>query len=279
VTITAIPITPARYTNTCRVASSLPDVFPINNVSTVFITALETGAAANPDIVLLPDGGKIPIYPSIITVSNRVGTVVSVSATLVGLSHTFPADLDVLLVGPSGRSVILMSDVGAGVDVSGLTLRFDDTAGGYLATNGPLVSGTYKPTDAGGDDTFSAPAPAGPYGATLGVFQGTNPNGDWKLFVMDDQGSDGGVLAGGWQVNIASAGGGAGPEMSAGLEGTDIVLRWPADQPGFVVESSDLSEPLTWTQITFADPPVVGGFFEVRVPVTAGARYFRLRQM
>jgi len=66
--------------------------------------------------------------------------------------------------------------------------------------------------------------------------------------------------------------------MSAGIEGSEIVLRWPAAQTGFVVESSDLSAPVMWTQITFADPPVVGGYFEVRVPLMAGAQYFRLRQ-
>ncbi|MFF2290439.1 hypothetical protein [Peribacillus butanolivorans] len=52
----------------------------------------------------------------------------------------------------------------------------------------PIVSGTYRPTNIGVSDVLTAPAPAPPYGSTLSVFDGTNPNGTWSLFVFDDAG-------------------------------------------------------------------------------------------
>src|SRR5262245_15016355 len=44
----------------------------------------------------------------------RGGVIQDVSVHLWGVDHDFPEDLDVLLVGPGGRSVMLMSDVPAG---------------------------------------------------------------------------------------------------------------------------------------------------------------------
>src|SRR4051794_9395122 len=51
-------------------------------------------------------------YPSSITVSGTRGPVVegSLEVTLNNVSHTFPQDLDILLVGPNGKGAILMSD-------------------------------------------------------------------------------------------------------------------------------------------------------------------------
>jgi hypothetical protein len=51
---------------------------------------------------------------SAIRVSGVVGVVQRVSVTINGYSHAFPADTDFLLVSPSGRKSVLMSDFGAG---------------------------------------------------------------------------------------------------------------------------------------------------------------------
>src|SRR5262249_1072776 len=72
--------------------------------------------------------GKATPYPSTIVVSGLTGTVYKVTATLNNLSHGAAADLDVLLVGPKGQSVLLMSDAAAGFVVSGVSLTFDDDA-------------------------------------------------------------------------------------------------------------------------------------------------------
>ncbi len=146
--------------------------------------------------------GPATPYPSNIVVAGIPGTIIKVTATLNNMSHTFPADLDILLVGPLGQNVMLMSDAGGSTDIVGVTLTFDDDAATQVPT--PIVSGTYQPTNLGGGDVLPAPAPAPPYGSALNVFNGTNPNGTWSLFVFDDAGADSGTIAGGWSLTIAT---------------------------------------------------------------------------
>ena len=54
--------------------------------------------------------GRATPYPSIIPVSGLNGTVSAVSVSFYDMSHTYPADIDILLVGPHGESVVVMSD-------------------------------------------------------------------------------------------------------------------------------------------------------------------------
>src|SRR2546426_5243242 len=94
-----------------------------------------------------------------------------------------------------------MSDVGGGIGVNNVNLTLSDSAAAGLPDNGPLVSGTFKPTDFDTtSDTFPAPAPAGPYGATLSAFNGLSANGTWSLYVNDDGPGDQGSFSGGGGV-------------------------------------------------------------------------------
>lgn len=136
-------------------------------------------------------------YPYSFNVAKQPGSLTDVDVVLTGLSHTYPEDLDILLIGPSGDSVMLMSDVCSGADVTGITLRFDDAADASLPTtlpSGSCTSGRFKPTNSGASDTFNAPAPAGPYGAQLSELNGTPANGTWSLYVVDDITADGGYI-------------------------------------------------------------------------------------
>ena len=148
-------------------------------------------------------------YPSPIAVTGLRGNVVAVNVTLNNVSHAFPQDIDVLLVGPQGQQVILMADAGAGTDVSNLTLTLSASATATLPT--PLVSGTWLPTDredGDGNDVFPAPAPAGVRGTDLRVFNGpaSTQNGGWRLFVRDDYPiADAGSFASGWTLSITTA--------------------------------------------------------------------------
>jgi subtilisin-like proprotein convertase family protein len=175
----------------------------LGTVTFTFLVGVLPPPVANPASVSIPNSGAATPYPSTINVSGISGPVTKVTATLHGLTHTFPGDLDVLLVGPGGQKVILMSDAGSGTDVSNITLTFED--GAPPASLTALVSGTFAPTNSGTGDTFPAPAPAGPYGTALSAFNGVNPNGVWQLFIVDDASGDLGTLAGGWSLKFTAA--------------------------------------------------------------------------
>lgn len=194
---------------------SLDDVGGAGSLGTVTFTirlgAIQVGntTVANATTIVVPGAGTGAItgapsnpYPSTINVSGITGTVTKVTATLTGFSHTFPGDVDILLAGPQGQKIILMSDVGSGTDALNTTLTFDDAGPVIGAT---VVSGTFRPTNIGTGDPFPAPAPVAPFGSTLSSFNGVDPNGAWNLFVVDDAGLDTGSIAGGWSLTIITA--------------------------------------------------------------------------
>ncbi len=62
----------------------------------------------------------------------------------------------------------------------------------------------HKPSGYEHDDALPAPAPIGPFARSLSAFDGTDPNGDWRLFIDDDDSGLGGVLTGGWSLEITA---------------------------------------------------------------------------
>jgi len=147
-------------------------------------------------------------YGTSIDVSGQSGMISNLKVTINGFSHTRADDVDILLVSPNGESLILMSDAGGGVGAANANVTFDDAAAGII--NGAVVSGSFKPTDFNGEstgDTFPSPAPLRPYhqsNAALSNFYGTSPNGEWRLFVVDDRQTDAGTISGGWSLDITT---------------------------------------------------------------------------
>jgi subtilisin-like proprotein convertase family protein len=147
-------------------------------------------------------------YGTAISVSGAAGVISNLKVTITGLSHNAPADIDILLVSPNGKGLILMSDTGGSTPAANADLTFDDAAPTTLSS---VVTGTYKPTDNGSEslaDTFPAPAPLRPYhqfNEPLSRFNGFSPNGEWRLFVVDDNPNNAGSIAGGWSLDITTA--------------------------------------------------------------------------
>src|SRR5262245_6575848 len=151
-----------------------------------------------------PAGAPSNPYPSTINVSGLNGTITRVTAQLLDYNHVSPDDVDVLLVGPGGQKILLMSDVGGSGSANHVNLTFDD-AGPSMPPN--ITSGTFRPTNNGADDLFPSPAPPGPYPdpQRLSTFLNLNPNGVWSLFAVDDLlGLGGGNINGGWRLNITT---------------------------------------------------------------------------
>src|SRR6266699_7343484 len=137
-------------------------------------------------------------------VSGLNTNILKATVTLNRLTHTQPHDLEIVLVGPGGQTTWLMSDCGGINSVNNVTLTFDNAAASGLHNQAQIVAGTFMPTDFAPNDVLPAPAPAGPYVADLSVFQGTNPNGAWQLFVHDDTPLFSGYIAGGWSLNLTT---------------------------------------------------------------------------
>jgi subtilisin-like proprotein convertase family protein len=163
----------------------------------------------NPNTIVFNDGVKASVYPSTIDVSGVVGSVTKVTVTLNGLTHAFPTDIDMLLVGPGGQQATIFSDVPSTAPAAPVNITLDD-AGGPIPGS-PLASGTYVPTNAGGAnlDSFPLPAPVvsglptGP--SALSIFNGIPSTGTWTLYVIDDSATGTGTLAS-WSLNITSSG-------------------------------------------------------------------------
>jgi subtilisin-like proprotein convertase family protein len=182
-------------------------------VGVVCAAILAAGArAATVDIssgtlIAIPSNGIATPYPSSIVVTGNPNEVVTgLKVELRGLTHTFPDDLDILLVSPAGQWVTLMSDSGGGGDVSSITLGFDDAAPAKLTDTATLSTGTNLVTNYEGVDPFPAPAPGNsPVIATnLAALIGTSVNGNWRLYVLDDAAGDEGSIATGWRLTLTT---------------------------------------------------------------------------
>jgi subtilisin-like proprotein convertase family protein len=268
------------------------------SATNIFALTVSDGAGvatfSNTSAIAIPDSGPAVPYPSTLTVSGMIGTITKVTVTLKGVSHTYPDDIDALLVGPGGQNTLLMSDAGGGPDLLGINLVFDDAATASLPDETQIAAGTYKPTNYGAGDLFPAPAPSGTYPAALSTFVGTAPNGVWSLFLNDDSRGDQGSVSGGWSITITTTAAPPPPPAPAGTDpGVEVVAPIPmsidkvqflgANQvkitvrgtPGqrFVIEhSKDLK---TWTLLT--TDTLVGATFEFTATLTDGGRsgFFR----
>jgi Ca2+-binding RTX toxin-like protein len=177
------------------------------------IAALGTGAAvtvsspgaaveiapAGPGVTIANVGRANP-YPSDIVVNEGASTIVSAPRViLTDLSHTFTADLNIVLQAPDGRLVTLMAGCRAGNDVGG-TLTFEDGADPLETAGGFVGSGTYGPSRCAQPKLDGAGATCG-CNASLASLVGKDPNGTWSLLVNDDLAGDTGSL-GSWALEL-----------------------------------------------------------------------------
>lgn len=170
-----------------------------------FTLGTRTTSFTNASLVTINDNAVAAPYPSALTVSGLDGVVSKVTVTLTNLSHRSPDDVDVLLAGPAGNSAVLMSDAGGVSALNNVTLTFDDAAAAGLPDSTQITSGVWKPTNYLLGDIFPSPAPQPPYGETLGAFYGSNPNGTWGLYIVDDYPFDSGALSNGWILRVTTA--------------------------------------------------------------------------
>jgi subtilisin-like proprotein convertase family protein len=156
--------------------------------------------------ITIPSSGAASPYPSNNIVAGIGTSIVDVDVILDGLSHTWPDDIDIMIVGPQGQNLRVLSDAGGSTDVVNGDITFDDSAAAPVPDAGPLATGSYQPSNyEAAVDPFPAPAPVPSAATTLATFNGTDPNGTWSLYVVDDTGGDTGTITG-WCLQIATGG-------------------------------------------------------------------------
>ena len=166
----------------------------------------------HPNFVGIPDSASVPIplpnaaqppsnYPSTVTLSGLRHSITSLRVTVV-LTHAFPDDVDILLVGPGGQKCLVMSNCLGSTDLLDTGIDFTNTSVSPLPDGtvpSPLPDSDYAASNydtltdvfpAGG----SPPPPVGPYTADLNVFLGTDPNGTWRLYARDFVAPDAGSI-------------------------------------------------------------------------------------
>lgn len=198
-------------------------------------------APSNANDMQIPTSGPATIYPTVLNVSGVTGTITKVRVRMNNLAHSIPDDLDVMVVGPQGQNALLMSDVGGSNTIpSPIGLVFDDEAPASLPDSGQITDGTYRPTNFGAGDTFNAPAPAPSGTSALSTFVGTNPNGQWQLFIMDDTGPSGsGFMSAGWALEISTSNTSITPDIADfdGDNKTDIGVFRPSNGTWYITRS------------------------------------------
>lgn len=180
----------------------------------------------NSTLITVPDSGIASPYGSSITVSGITEPIQNITVSLFNVSHSYPNDLAAVVVSPTGASVMLFNGPGFNIRASNLDWVFDDNAPAMLPITGALSSGTFRPGLEEFDNVFPSPGPGGkandndpaPWSYAFAPLLSQNPNGDWKLYVLDGQSGDRGSIAGGWQVTIQTV-----PEPSS-LAGLGLVV-------------------------------------------------------
>jgi subtilisin-like proprotein convertase family protein len=235
--------------------------------------AIAINDSANPPTIATP-------YPSTITVAGLTNQLVlKTTVTLHGLSHTFPSDIYMMLTGPQGQRTVLLAKVGGDGEVddsvTNLTITLDDDAQTDLPILDPLVTGTFRPTSRDpvlGID-FPPPVPAGNSNSpvSLSVFDGTDPNGVWSLYVLDNVSGDSGSLSGGWSLNLTP-----GVPLQIARVQTNVVISWPTSpQTNQLQFSPALTNANAWSNVT-SIPVLISGRYVVTNAVAGAARFYRL---
>jgi FG-GAP-like repeat len=136
------------------------------------------------------------------------GRITDLRVFIQDVSHTFPDDLDFLLLGPGGANLEFWSDAGGSTDITNFDFAFADSFSPLFLPDSTQISPstiTYAATDYGSPTEDSSnwglsssiiinhPTPTGT--ATFAsAFGGLFTGGTWSLYVRDDVAGDVGSL-------------------------------------------------------------------------------------
>jgi len=165
-------------------------------------TAAPTALSVSNTAPIAPPDNTPAGVSSSIAVAGQTGLITDLDVTLTGVTSSYLGDLDVALVAPTGATVLVMSGACPGDDVANLTLTFDDEATASLSssnsTTAPCTSGRFLPATT---PNQGAGFPTTTKGSLAG-FDGTSPNGTWRLVVADHSSTDLTTISGGFTLSM-----------------------------------------------------------------------------
>jgi hypothetical protein len=179
--------------------------------------AAETHNFINTDDLAPPGSagtfGPANHYPSTIVVSGLAGTVTRATVTLIDLNSASADDIDMVLTGPNGQQVMLMSDACGeypGGSLEDEDWTFEDSAQTFVPDGGPCApaqQASFKPSNYLGlapepDDLSPGGGPAPPYVNALSFFNGSSPDGAWNLYMTDDTDGFLGFAINAWALTL-----------------------------------------------------------------------------
>jgi len=110
-----------------------------------------------------------------------------------------------------------------------------DDEGTPMKQGRTVTSGTFSPSSSTKREGFGfkgpPPAPSSPHGTSLALFNGTDPNGTWELYVFDASDRDAGRITGGWALNLelGAAAAPPGPTGASGATGSASAVIFQDD--------------------------------------------------
>ncbi|GEM_PF-6768140 len=217
----------------------------ISSVSAESIVIHDRGSGSAPPSAATP-------YPSTYTVSGFLGNIVDVDVVLVGFTHPRGDDIDMLLVGPQGQQIWLMSDAcGITIPINNATITFNDQTANDIPNVNSCTTGSYRPMNynPGDPDTLPSFTPS-ISGTTLSVFNGTDPNGVWQLYIADDKFSNNNGSIADWYVVVRT---------------TPFVALQTVPDPAPTLDEATLQQFLYTVRLS--SPPIGGSLNEVLVRV------------
>ena len=156
-------------------------------------------------VYAIPAGPAQPYPATYVEPDAGTKVIQAANVTVQGLFHDRPDDLDMVLEGPKGHRIMLMSDACGSSQLQGVEYTFIDAGSapsdGTGCQTGPGFV-TIKPTDYEPGESLPPPAPAAPYRTDFFNLVGTRPGGTWKLWIRDDQAGSGGYTSAAFTMGI-----------------------------------------------------------------------------
>ncbi|MCR9183673.1 MAG: HYR domain-containing protein, partial [Flavobacteriaceae bacterium] len=178
-------------------AIGFPNVHMVMNIVGEEAAASTTVCATDNPQPLGPGNGVTTLSNANVALMGTIGLgggQFSIDQVSIDLVHTWAADLEIILISPTGTQVALSTDNGGstGLDTRAFLIFRDDSPNSITSWTSGAPLANYRAE--GGATTHPVPTGAGP-GANLNtVFAGEPVNGNWTLRLYDDSGGDGGTI-------------------------------------------------------------------------------------